>query len=110
VFENRVLRRIFGLKGDKVTGGWRKLYSAEFHNLYSSPNIINVIKLKRMRWARHVAHVEMRNMCKILIGTPEGMIPLERPRSRWKDNIKINLKRIGWEVWTGLIWLSFGNR
>jgi hypothetical protein len=73
VFENRVLRRIFGPKRDEVTGEWRKLHNEEFHILYSSPNIIRQIKLRRMRLAGHVARMgEERNVCKVLMGKPEG--------------------------------------
>jgi hypothetical protein len=72
VFENRVLRIIFGPKRDEVTGDWRKLHSEELHNLYSSPNIIRMIKAKRMRWAGHVARMgETRNAYRILVGKPE---------------------------------------
>jgi hypothetical protein len=75
--ENRVLRRIFGLKRDEVTGGWRKLHNEELHNLYSSPNIIRLIKSRRMRWAGHAARmVENRNVYRILVGKPEGKRPL----------------------------------
>jgi hypothetical protein len=74
-----VLRRIFGPKRDEVTGGWRKLHSEELHNLYSSPNIIRMIKPRRMRWAGHVARMgEMRHAYEILTGTPEGRRPLGR--------------------------------
>jgi hypothetical protein len=73
VFENRVLRRIFGPKRDEVTGEWRKLHNKELRDLYSSPSIIRVIKSRRMRWARHVARmVEKRNACRIFVGKPEG--------------------------------------
>jgi hypothetical protein len=73
VFENRVLRRIFGPEGDGVTGGWRKLHNEELHNLYSLPSIIRVIKARRIRWAGHVAIMgEQRNACRILVGKPEG--------------------------------------
>jgi hypothetical protein len=83
VFENKVLRRIFGPKGDEVTGEWRKLHSEELHNLYSSPNIIRQIKSRRMRWAGHVARIgEDRNMYRVLMGKPEGKRPLGRPRRR----------------------------
>jgi hypothetical protein len=71
--QNRVLRRIFGQKRDEVTGSWRKLDNEEFHNLYSSPNIIRMIKSRRMRWAGHVARTgEKRNAYRILVGKPEG--------------------------------------
>jgi hypothetical protein len=83
VFENRVLRRIFGLKRDEVTGGWRKLHNKELHDLYSSPNIIRIIKSRRMRWAGHVARMgEKRNAYRLLVGKPEEKRPLERPGLR----------------------------
>jgi hypothetical protein len=97
VFENRVLRRIFGPKRDEVTGEWRKLHSGELHNLYSSPDIIRRIKLSRMRWAGHVARMgEGRNVDRVLVGKDEGKRPLERPRHRWEDGIKMYLREIGW--------------
>jgi hypothetical protein len=81
VFENRVLRRTFGPKGDEVTGEWRKLYNEELHNVYSSPNIIRMIKSRRMRWAGHVTRMgEKRNAYRILVGKPEEKRPLGRPR------------------------------
>jgi hypothetical protein len=92
-----VLRRIFGPKRDEVTGDWRKLHSGELHNLYSSPDIIRQIKSKRMRWAGHVACMgEGRNMYRVLVGKPEGKRSLERPRRRWEDGIKMDLREIGW--------------
>jgi hypothetical protein len=88
VFENRVLRRIFGPKREEVAGGWRRLHDEELHNLYSSPDIIRVIKPRSMGWARHVARMEeMRNACRILVGKSERNIPLRTPRHRvvfWK--------------------------
>jgi hypothetical protein len=97
VFENRVLKRIFGPKRDEVTGDWRKLHNKELHNLYSSPNIIRMNKSRRMRWAGHVARMwETRNAYRILVGKPEGKTPLGRQRRRWVDNIKIDLRGIGW--------------
>jgi hypothetical protein len=73
MFENMVLRRIFGPQRDEVTGEWRKLHNEELHNLYSSPDIIRQIKSKRMRWARHVERMgEERNVYKVLVGKPEG--------------------------------------
>jgi hypothetical protein len=105
VFENRLLRRIFGPKRDGVTGGWRKLHNEELHNLYSSPSIIRILKSRRMRWARHVARMgKKRNVYRLLVGKPEGKRPLGRPRSRWIDNIKMNLLEIGVNVvdWIGL--------
>jgi hypothetical protein len=95
VFENRVLRRIFGPKTDEVTGGWRKLLNEELHGLYSAPSIVTVIKARKMRWAGHVAHVgEVRGAYTILVGRPEGRRPLGRPRRRWEDNIKTDLREI----------------
>jgi hypothetical protein len=105
VFENRVLRRIFGPKRDGVTGGCRKLHNEELHNLYSSPSIIRIIKSRRMKWAGHVARMgEKRNVYRLLVGKPEGKRPLGRPRRRWIDNIKMDLLEIGLSIvdWIGL--------
>jgi hypothetical protein len=88
VFDNRVLRRIFGPKRE-VDGLWRKLYNDELHSLYSSPNIVRMIKSRRMRWAGHVYRV--------LVGRPEERRPPGRPRRRWKDNIKVDVRMIGME-------------
>jgi hypothetical protein len=97
VFENRVLRRIFGPKRDEVTGELRKLHNEELHILYSFPNIIRQIKLRRTRWAGHVAHMgEERNVYRVLMGKPEGKRPLGRPRHSWEDGIKMDLREIGW--------------
>jgi hypothetical protein len=83
VFENRVLRRIFGPKRDEVIGGWRKLPNEELHNSYGSPSIIRIIKSRRMRWAGHVACMgKKRNSYRILMGKPERKRPLGRPRRR----------------------------
>ena len=96
VFENRMLRRIFGLKRDDVTGEWRKLHNEELNNLYSSPNTLRVIKSRRMRWAGHVACMgERRGMYRVLVAKPEGKRTLGRPRRRWEDNIKMNLQEVG---------------
>jgi hypothetical protein len=96
VLENRVLRWIFGPKRDKVTGEWRTLYNEELNGLYSSPNIIRVIKLRRMRWAGHVAHMGPgRGAYKILVGRLEGRRSLGRTRRRWEDNIKMDLQDVG---------------
>jgi hypothetical protein len=96
VFENRVLRRIFGPKRDEVMKEWRKLHNEELRNLYSSPSIIIVIKSRRMRWAGHVARMgEKRNACRLLVVKPEGKRPLGRPRRRWVNNIRIILGTAG---------------
>jgi hypothetical protein len=96
VFENRVLRRIFGPKRDKVTGGWRKLHNEELHGLYSSPSIVRVIKARRMSWVGHVNHMgKVRGAYNILVGRPEGKRPLGRPRHRWEDGIKMDLRDTG---------------
>jgi hypothetical protein len=108
VFENRVLRRIFGLKRDEVMGDWRKLHEEELHNLYSLPNALTMIKSRRMRLAGHVARMgEKMNAYRILLGKPEGKRPLGRPRGRWVDNIKMDLRKDRM-VWTGLTGLRIG--
>ena len=95
MFENRVLRRIFGPKRDKVIGEWRKLHNEELNNLYSSPNIVGVIKSRRMIWAGHVASMEEgRGVYRVLVGKPEGRRPLGRPRHRWEDNIRMDLREV----------------
>jgi hypothetical protein len=91
-FENKVLRRIFGPKRDEVTGEWRILHKKELYALYSSQNIIRVIKSRRLRWAGHVARMgERRGKYRALVGKSEGRRPLGRPRRRWEDNIKMDL-------------------
>jgi hypothetical protein len=97
VFKSRVLRRTFGPKRYAVTGDWRKMNNEQLHNLYSSPYIIRMIKL-RMSWVGHVTHMaKMRSAYKILVGKPEGKRPLGTPRHKWEDNIKMNLREIGLE-------------
>jgi hypothetical protein len=96
VFENRVLSRVFGPKRDEVTGEWRKLHNEELRDLYSLPNILRVVKSRRMRWAGHVACMgKGRGVHKFLVGKPEGKKPLGRPRRRWEDNIKMDLQEVG---------------
>ena len=96
VFENMVLRRILGPRRDEVTGEWRRLHNEELNDLYSSPNIVRVIKLRRMRWAGHVARIgEVRVVYRVLVGKPEGRRPLGRPRRRWVDNIRMDLQEVG---------------
>ena len=96
VFENKVLRKIFGAKKDKITGEYRKLHNAELHTLYSSPNIIRNLKSRRLTWAGHLARTEQsRNTYIVLVGKPEGKRPLGRPRRRWEDNIRMDLREVG---------------
>jgi hypothetical protein len=91
-----VLRRVFGRKWDEVTGEWRKLHNEEVNDLYSLPSIVRVVKSRRMRWAGHVARMgEDRGVYRELVGKPEGKRPLGRPRLRWEDNIKMDLKEGG---------------
>ncbi|KAJ4434362.1 hypothetical protein ANN_22921 [Periplaneta americana] len=118
VFENKVLRKIFGAKRDEVTGEWRKLHNEELHALYSSPDIIRNIKSRRLRWAGRVARMsdsrnayqirlrwagrvarigESRKAYRVLVGRPEGKRPLGRPRRRWEDNIKMYLREVGYD-------------
>jgi hypothetical protein len=108
VFENRVLRRIFGPKRDEVTGGWRKLNNEELHGLYSSPSIVRVIKARRMRWAGHVAQgVGEGCAYNIMVGRPEG-------RNHWEDlgidgrTLRWILGKWGLGMWIGFIWLRIG--
>jgi hypothetical protein len=106
VFENRVLRGVFGSKRDEVTGEWRKLHNEELNDLYSLPNILRVVKSRGMRWAGHVARMgEGSGGHRVLVGKPEGKRPLRRPRRRWEDNIKRDLQEVGGVVgigWSGL--------
>ncbi|KAJ4431790.1 hypothetical protein ANN_20395 [Periplaneta americana] len=93
VFENKVLRKIFGAKRDEATGEWRKLHNRELYALYSSPDVIRNIKSRRLRWTGHVARMgESRNAYRVLVGRPEGKRPLGKPRRRWEDNIKMDLR------------------
>jgi hypothetical protein len=90
------LRIICGPKRDEPTGEWRKLHNEELNNLYSSPNIVQVIKSRRMRWAGEVGRMgERRGVYRVLVGKPEGTRPLGRPRRRWKDNIGMDLLEVG---------------
>ena len=108
VFENRVLRRVFEPKRDKVTGEWRKLRNEELRDLYSLSNIVRVVKSIRMRWAGHVVRLgEGRGVHIFLVGKPEGKRPLGRPRHRWEDNIKMDLREVG-RGGIGWSWLRIG--
>ena len=105
VFENMVLRRIFGPRRDEVTEEWRRLHSEELNGLYCSPNIVRVIKSRRMRRAGHVARMgEEREVYWVLVGKPEGRRSLGRPRRRWVDNIRMDLQEVGcgYMEWIGL--------
>jgi len=105
VSENMVLSTIFGPRKDEVTGEWRRLHNEELNDFYSSPNIVWVIKSRRMRWAGHVACMgEERGVYRILLGKPEGRKPLGRPRRRWVDNIRKISRRWDVGIWTGLDW------
>jgi hypothetical protein len=109
VFENRVLGRIFGPKRDGVTGEWRRLHNKELNDLYSSPNIIRVIKSRRMRWTGHIARMgEGRDAYRIVVGRPEGRRPLGRLRRSSENNIKMDLQEWYGKAWPGLIWLRIG--
>jgi hypothetical protein len=100
-----VLRRIFGPKREE-DGSWRKLHNDELHSLYSSPNIVRVIKPRRMRWAGHVARMgEGRGVYRVLVGRSEGKRQVGRPRRRWDDNIKMELRDIGIDE-AKWIWLA----
>ncbi|KAJ4449366.1 hypothetical protein ANN_00764 [Periplaneta americana] len=98
VLENKVLRKIFGAKRDEITKDWRKLHNAELHALCSSPDIIRNIKSRRLMWAGHIARMgKSRNAYRVLVGRPEGERPLERSRHRWEDDIKMNLREVGYD-------------
>jgi hypothetical protein len=108
VFENRVPRRVFGPKRDEVTGEWRKLHNEELRDLYSLPNIVRVVKSRRMRRSLHMARMgEGRDVHRVLVGKPEGKRPLRRPRHRWENNIKMDLQE-GGGVEIGWSWLRIG--
>jgi hypothetical protein len=104
VSENRVLRRIFGPKGNEIKGEERKLHNGKLQNLYSSRDIIKETKSRRMRWARYMARTEEgRKVYKVLVGKPEGKSPLGRPSRTWEDGIRMDLREIGWGG--GLEWI-----
>ena len=96
VFENKVLRKIYGPKRDEMTGEWRRLHNEELHGLYDSPDVVKIMKSRRLRWAGHVARMgEKRRLYSILVGRPDGKRPLGRPRRRWEDNIRRDLREVG---------------
>ena len=95
MFQNKVLRKILGVKRDEITGDWRKLHNAELYALYSSHNIIRNLKSRRLRWAGHVARMQkFRNAYRVLVGKPESKRLLGRPRRRWEDNTKMDLREV----------------
>jgi hypothetical protein len=104
--EKRVLRRIFKPKGDEVMGDWRYFNSEELHKLYSSSDIIRQMKSRGMRWAGMWRAWERKEK----LGNFEGKRPLERPRRRWEDGIRMDLRKIGLGVWSGVIWIRVGTR
>ena len=106
VLENRVLRRIFWPRRDGVTWEWRKLHNEELNELTSSPNIVRVIKSRRMRWTEHVARMEEKEgVYRVLVGKPEGKRPLGRHRSRWENNMRIDLQGVRCE---DIDWIELG--
>jgi len=105
VFENMVMRRIFGPRRDEGMGEWRRVHNKELNDLYSSPNIVRVLKSRRMRWAGHGACMgEVRGVYRVLVGKPEGKRPLGRPRCSWVDSIRMDLQEVGFGYidWIGL--------
>jgi len=106
--ENRVLRRISGSKSDEVALEWRRMHNGEFCDLYL-PNISRVIESIRVGWAGNMARMgNRRGAYRVLEGKREGKRPLGRPRRRWENNIKMDLQKVGWGMWTGLIWVGIG--
>ncbi|KAJ4433819.1 hypothetical protein ANN_16131 [Periplaneta americana] len=102
VFENKMIRKIFGAKRDEVTGEWKKLHNAELYVLFSSPDIMRNIKSRRLRWAGHVARMG-ESINAVLVGRPEGKRPLGRSRHRWENNIKMDLREVGYD---GRDWIN----
>jgi hypothetical protein len=98
VFDNMETRNVCRRKRDEVTGGWRRMHNEELNDLSCSPNIIGVMKSRRMRWTGHIARTgERKWVYRILVGRPEGRRPLGKQRSRWEDNTKMDLQEVGWD-------------
>jgi hypothetical protein len=109
VFENRVLRKIFGPKRDEVTGEWRKLHIEELNDMYSSSNVFGMINSIKMRGTGRLARMgERRSACRGLVGKPEGKRPLRRSRLRWEDKLRWMFRKCDVGVWTGSSWLRIG--
>jgi hypothetical protein len=109
VFENRVLRRIFGPRRDEVTGEWRKLHNEELNDLYSLPNVVRVVKSRRMRWAGHVSRIgEERWVHRVLVRKPEGKNHWGEPGENWRIILRWIFRKRHVGVWTGLSWLRIG--
>jgi hypothetical protein len=109
VFENRVPKRIFGPRRAKLTGEWRKLHNEELNDFYTSPNIVRVIKSRRIKWAGHVARMgKKRGVYRVLVGKPKGNRPLGRHRRRWNIILKWIFRKRDVGVWTGSRWLKIG--
>jgi hypothetical protein len=107
VFENRVLRRVFGPKGDEVTEKWRKLHKEELNDLNSLPNIVWVVKSRIMRWAGHVARMgEERGVHRVLVGKPEGKRALGDPDVNGRIILGWILRKLEGVVWIGWSWLK----
>jgi hypothetical protein len=111
VFENKVLRKTFGPKSDEVTWEWRRLHNEELNDLYSSTNIVRVIKSRRIRWAEHVARMgDREERTRLWVWKPEGKRPIRRPRRRKEVILKCILKKLDWKAWSGLIWIKDRDR
>jgi hypothetical protein len=109
VFENRVLRRIFGPRRDELMEEWRKLHSGELPNLYLFPNVIRQIKSRKMSWVGYVARMgEERKLYKVFVGNLEGKTPFGRLRYRWEDGLEWILQGLVGRMWSGVTWLSVG--
>ena len=106
VLQNRVLRILLGPKKGEVRGEWRRMHNEELNDLYSSSNIVRMIKSRRMKWAGHLTHMgERRDVYRVLVGKPEGKRPLGRPRRRWRIVLRCIFRKWDVGLWTGSGWL-----